>query len=311
MGFEYDLKSTSADVLTHAKAYARHADTKLVAVCDIREQAARNCAEQYNARAFTDAHQMMEESEPDIVSISTPDKTHLDFLELCLEYPVKAVWCEKPLAGPGQDPTALVEKYERSGKILAVNYLRRWEPAHERIRQYIADGKLGTIQKVVACYSKGFLHAGSHFIDLFLYWFGEMDSWTVLGRVADGFDDDPTLDLHIRFRNGPDVYLLGGNEAYYSLDEIDILGERCRVRVTDYSRTVQTYVPETFLLTRGPYLPASPETEETAFRTVMLVVLESILRAMQMGDSLPSQGKTALATLEWCRRIQESTTKTT
>jgi predicted dehydrogenase len=301
-----DLSSTEGEVYTHAKAYASHSETQLAAVCDIQPHVAEGCARTWGTEAFSDARSMLRDSRPDIISICTPDATHAEMLELCLEYPIRAVWCEKPLATTGQNVGPLVREYERRGILLAVNYIRRWDPEISRIGEAIRSGSLGKIQKAIAYYSKGFMHSGSHFLDLFLSWFGEAESWKVLDSFLDTFDEDPTLDVNISFASGANAYLIGLRDQCFSMDEIDLYGEKARVRIAAYSTAVEWYWPAVDVKTGIRILPTTADTKRTGLSTLMLRILDNLVRAIDAKESLLSTGRTALLTWRLCEKIQST-----
>lgn len=55
-----------------------------------------------HARAFTDFHAMVNESRPDAVVIASPTRTHLQYVELCIEAG-RHVFCEKPFLSPERE----------------------------------------------------------------------------------------------------------------------------------------------------------------------------------------------------------------
>lgn len=306
MGWRYDETGGEGTVLTHAKAYARNPSVALEAVCDLRRDAAESCADRWGGVPFTDSHRLLEECSPDLVSVCTSTESHLELLELCLGSSVAAVWCEKPLASVGQDPEPVVTAYEEAGKVLAVNYLRRWEPEHARVGLEIREGALGRVDKAVAFYSKGFLHSGSHFVDLFRSWFGEVADWEVLGTAVDVLEDDPNVDVLLRFEDGPAAYLLATDERSYSMDEVHLFAEEKRIRIADYSRSVLWYPRTRGSITGTPALGSEPEVRTTSMDRLMETVLDDIIGAVRSSSTVVSDGRTALGTFRVCERIATS-----
>lgn len=292
-----DAECADGVVLTHARAYEACAATELLAVCDVDREVAECCAAAHGVRAFTDVREMLDTCGPDMVSICTPDATHLDQLALCAEIPGKAIWCEKPVGVRGQSPVSVVERLEREGRLVAVNYMRRWEPEHVKLGEKLRAGAYGRIDKAVACYSKGLLHNGSHFLDLFMSWFGQPESWQVLGAAAGPQREDPALDVRLCFPGEVTAYLLAGNVEHYSQDEIDLWTEKGRVQITEYSRKIRFQSTE-FSKAAGKYKLTGPvERSDTSYDRLMLTILEDIVSALSRGTALPSTGRTALETL--------------
>jgi len=78
MGSEYSSDIQQSGVYSHAHAYSEHPNIELVAVCDADMRRAKACANRWGVPArFDDYREMLAVAKPDIVSICTPDETHL------------------------------------------------------------------------------------------------------------------------------------------------------------------------------------------------------------------------------------------
>lgn len=300
----YDEEAGPGIVNTHAKAYQLQPATELVAAADLDVQKARRFVARWGISAvYSDVAKMLSDEKPDIVSICTPDNTHSRMLEMCLDSrSIKAVWCEKPLADDVDKAEAIVRAYTHRGVVLAVNYTRRWDKELERIKIAIQQKELGTIQKVVVYYTKGICHNGSHAVDLFLDWFGQVTEMQVLGSHVDFVPDDPTVDARLLFGDIP-VYLLGVDEKEYTLFEIHILGTLGRVNVKRGGGT--------------EWFQRQPDSEFKGYRKLnlhdshclsndvqpMAIALQEIVHVALSGGTVRSNGESALATLGVCRQL--------
>ena len=306
----YDRETAPDAVYTHAKAYRLQSGTSLVAVADLDAGRAREFSAQWgNPVAYTDVSRMLAAESPDIVSICTPDDTHAAVLELCLDCPsLKAVWCEKPLTTDIVKAEQIVSAYSKRGIVLAVNYQRRWQPQMLRIKNALQRRDLGEVQKAVVYYSKGICHNGSHAIDLLLDWFGPPGSFQVRGSHVDFAADDPTVDALLQFGDIP-VYLIGVDERAYSLFEIQILGTLGRVNVRSSGREVEWYRVQAdaqfgdhrALCLQDNWIKTDPER-------AMAHVLQDMIKAVVTGQSVLSNGESALATLRVCCRLAAQAT---
>ena len=212
-------------VRTHALAYTRDIRTRLVAVGDIDSQRAKKFAKHWKADSYyTDIREMLDRSSPQIVSICSPDPTHLAVLEECLKHDsVKAAWCEKPLVTSYNQAKSIIRQYERSGKYLFVNYQRNYDPVINDYQTRFEE-ELGEVQKVTAFYTKGVLHNGSHIISLLVEWFGKAQEIEFLcGDLSSSKSCDPNVDALLKFKNFP-AYLIGLDKDAYSLFEIQCYG---------------------------------------------------------------------------------------
>ena len=302
----YDEQAGSDEaVRTHAKAYQLQPATALVAVADEDRRRAREFSAHWgNPAVYTDAAQMLASVGPDIVSICTPDDTHADLLELCLDCPsIKAVWCEKPLTTEVDRAEAIVSTYAQRGVVLAVNYQRRWDPEMQRIKRALQRGELGNIQKVVVYYTKGICHNGSHAVDLLLDWFGPPGEMQVLGSHLDFVADDPTVDARLLLGDVP-VYLIGADEREYSIFEMYILGTLGRVNVKNFGRETEWFRRQPDPLLEGyQELGSRGIVYVTETARAMAHALQEIVHAIFTRQPVRSNGETALTTLRVCREL--------
>lgn len=221
-------------IYTHAAAYAAHPDITLAAVCDINETKAAACASQWQVpHYFTDAEKMLSAIQPDIVSICTPDAIHADGIESALSIPsVKGILVEKPLAQEIARAARIIERAKQQGVVLLVNYNRRYAEGHQKIKRAIAAGQLGDIKKVSGYYTKGIMHNGTHWIDLARWLIGDIEAVQALApKRHDALD--PTVDVWFTFTNHAHGFLHGIEAENMSLFEMDIVGSKGRIRVTN------------------------------------------------------------------------------
>jgi predicted dehydrogenase len=242
---------------------------------------------------------MLDAASPDIVSICTPDDTHSDMLELCLNYSsVKAVWCEKPLAIEFKRAKGIVSEYKRRGVILAVNYSRRWDPQMQRIKKAIGKDELGKIQKAIVYYSKGICHNGSHAIDLLLDWFGLPTKMQVFRSKFDFVDNDPTVDAFLLMGEVP-VYFIGVDGREYSIFEMHVLGTSGRVDVKNFGREIEWFIRHAdYNFKCHRQLASKGVLYKTDCSFTMAYALKDIVDAISSGGRVLSDGESALITLK-------------
>lgn len=292
-------------VRTHAKAYQLQAATELVAVADQNDRRAHEFSVRWGAPAvYTDAAQMLAAVSPDLVSICSPEETHADLLELCLDSPsIKAVWCEKPLTTDVARSETIVQSYAERGPLLVVNYQRRWDSHMKRIKSALQRGELGTIQKVVVFYTKGVCHNGSHAVDLLIDWLGLPDEMIVFGSHVDFAADDPTVDARLLMGTVP-VYLIGADATEYSIFEIQILGTLGRVNVTHSGCQTEWFQRQSVPQMPGYRELRSPGTVyETDASNTIAHALDETIKAILTGEPVRSTGETALATQRVCQKL--------
>jgi len=131
----------------HARIYAGMPDVELVAVCDVREAAARELAARTGAAAYSDYRALLGRDDVDAVSVCTPDGLHREPCELALRAG-RHVLVEKPIATAVADAEAIVEAASRTGAILLVGHCLRFDPRYDQACQAAARGELGAIQTI-------------------------------------------------------------------------------------------------------------------------------------------------------------------
>lgn len=112
-------------IYSHTGGYVACGDTNLVAICDIDEAALAEAGDDLKIpprMRFTDVEQVLDRAKPEIVSISTPDDSHLILVQRCLlTESVRGVLCEKPVAHTAGHVEALVALANEVRKPVAVH----------------------------------------------------------------------------------------------------------------------------------------------------------------------------------------------
>ncbi len=129
---------------TYADALGRSADIRLLAVADVRREAAASLAESCGARAFASHREMLAALALDAVIVCTPPATHpaicLDLIGAGLH-----VLCEKPFAIDVEDARAMVAAARRAGVRLTMASKFRYVADVMRARSLVAAGTLGDV----------------------------------------------------------------------------------------------------------------------------------------------------------------------
>ena len=121
--------------------------TEVAAVCDIREDAGRERAEELEAPFYSDYREMLAEVKPEITVVMTPHYLHPQMAIDAMEAG-SHVLVEKPMAINAADADRMVAASKATGKLLAINLQQRLRPEVRLAKQMIQEGKLGTIQRL-------------------------------------------------------------------------------------------------------------------------------------------------------------------
>jgi len=123
----------------HARVWSEQPGARLVAVADTVAERARAGAERFGCSSFTDAREMLAMEDIDAVSVCTPDDLHRDPVVAALEAG-KHVLVEKPFATRVADCDAMMAAASRSGRILTVGHVLRFDPRYHLARQTVQRG---------------------------------------------------------------------------------------------------------------------------------------------------------------------------
>ncbi|HLZ60611.1 MAG TPA: inositol 2-dehydrogenase [Ktedonosporobacter sp.] len=119
------------------------ASAKLLMVADVREEAARNCAETYFIPHYTqDYHAVLEHPDIQAVIICSSTNTHATIIEQATQAG-KHIFCEKPIALDLATIDQALAKVERAGVKLQVGFNRRFDANYRRVRQAVVQGEIG------------------------------------------------------------------------------------------------------------------------------------------------------------------------
>jgi predicted dehydrogenase len=124
---------------------------ELVALCDLsqtrmnwyNEKLADNLDMAPRPTYFADQFdQMIAETKPDTVIVSTMDSTHHLYIVRAMELGCDVI-SEKPMTTDLDKLKAIYEAIERTGRSLRVTFNYRYAPAYTRFRQLVMDGVVG------------------------------------------------------------------------------------------------------------------------------------------------------------------------
>ncbi|GAA2662496.1 Gfo/Idh/MocA family oxidoreductase [Streptomyces lunalinharesii] len=113
------------------------------------ERQAQARAEHPQVRTVATAEEVLDRAAAgalDLIVLASPNKTHVPLATAALEAGV-AVVVDKPLAATAAEAEALAALADRRGLLLSVFQNRRWDNDFRTVRQLVADGALGEVQR--------------------------------------------------------------------------------------------------------------------------------------------------------------------
>lgn len=233
IGAFYD-NPKSENILTHAHAYLKHPNTKIVAFIDSDISKAQKAAEIWGGKYYTDIHKCLELEKPDIISLCAPTKYHFDLLIQIIDYNPKFIFLEKPICSTIDQSKEIMKRLKNNKIPVNVNYVRRFDPKlNEFLRNY-ESGDYGNYINGCAFYGKGISNNGSHCIDFILWFFKRIKSFINTQKIVDWKDDDPSFGVSFELEDNKYFYLLPADERHYSIIEFDLLFEKARIKLKQF-----------------------------------------------------------------------------
>jgi predicted dehydrogenase len=183
--------------------------------------------------------ELFHNASPEIVSIAVPTAFHDRIFFELIEYPVKAIFCEKPMSLLPETSEEMLREAYRKEILVAVNYTRRWQNSYKNVRQMVKEGKIGTLRAIHAFYPGQIYNIGSHLFDTI----------RMLGDI------EPVLISSVRVNEGPDPSLSGWilckGDVFISFSatgkredlifEIDLVGDTGRIRILQNGSVTEYY----------------------------------------------------------------------
>jgi predicted dehydrogenase len=133
----------------HVRVYRELDGVELVAVSDQNPETAAKVGSVFNAPYYTDYLKMIEECQPDLVTLAVPTDKHYKVGTELIERGVHLL-IEKPIASTLDEAVELVELAQKKGVILAVGHIERFNPAVIEMRRRVQEGMIGRIYNIHA-----------------------------------------------------------------------------------------------------------------------------------------------------------------
>lgn len=150
----------------HLSAYAANPGAKIVAICDVNGKRAQDVVDKYGAdKVFTDYRELLADPAIDAVSICTWNNTHAPISIAALDAG-KHVLVEKPLSRTVEEALAIEEAVRRSGKLLQVGFVRRYDPNVRMLQRFIDAGEFGELYYAKASTIRRLGNPGGWFSDV-------------------------------------------------------------------------------------------------------------------------------------------------
>lgn len=132
----------------HVQSVLRVPEAEVVALCDVQAEAVAQVAQRVPQLAglprFADYREMIAAVRPDAVIISIPHTLHFEAAAFALDNGVH-VQVEKPMACSAAEARGLIERRDRSGRVLTVGYQRHYQGDFRWVREAVTSGRYGPV----------------------------------------------------------------------------------------------------------------------------------------------------------------------
>lgn len=232
-----------------AQAYARACEkcenVSIVAIADIRPEAASAMAEGFGCQSFGSVEALTQKAKPDAAIVCTPPSTHLDVCLHLIERGIH-VLCEKPLTLDVRGATHMVEAARKAGVTLTMGSKFRYVDDVIRAKSIVTSGILGDIVLFENVFTSQvdmtlrwnsepsisgggvLIDNGSHSVDIVRYFLGPLAELQVVeGRRVQSLQVEDTVRILVRSVSG----VMGSIDLSWSINKeqpnyISIYGSR-------------------------------------------------------------------------------------
>lgn len=218
---------------SHAAGYEACERTEMEACSDLRADVMEQVGKRYGVakeKQYRDYKEMIDEEQPDIVSVATQPEHRADIVVYAAENGAKAIYVEKAFSSSMADADRMVEAVERNGVFLNMGTNRRWDPGYDAMVDVIESGRIGELKSVISHMNGTLFNTSSHVFDLLMRLNGDSDASWVQAWLPNGDElidgvhlvDDPVGQGTIQFANGVTAYAMNSGRGL----EVEAIGKK-------------------------------------------------------------------------------------
>ncbi|MBD3350485.1 MAG: hypothetical protein GF364_03265 [Candidatus Lokiarchaeota archaeon] len=202
-------------------------DVDMVAVCDIREKAAKKAATLSGADFYTDNYEEFIKQDLDAIVIATPHFLHAPQTILAAENEIN-VLCEKPMAITLKECDDMIRAANQNDIKLSIGFQHRFDEQYIKMKQAIDAGALGDIFQINLSFRKWrsemyyeqsthhwrgrwttegggvLINQAVHFIDLFQWLGGDIENIFASAKISrhEFQEVEDNVNAIVNFKNG-------------------------------------------------------------------------------------------------------------
>lgn len=297
-----DLPSSS-NVLTHAHAFMSVPGFSLLGFADASKDRAEAAVRRWGGCAGTVDDFFKRCGRIDVVSIASSDESHEAILRGLIGRPVGLVFCEKPLCTTLNEAAAIARAYARRRIPLAVNYSRRFIPEFETLRKRIAAGRYGAFLGGSGRYGKGFVHNGTHLIDMLRFLLGSVTPAKSLCVVRDHTPSDPSRTVMLTAAGGAPFFMMAVHQNCYTIFDTDLYFEKGRITIADSGSRIEESSIVADPVHTGYRILGKPSVQRTSLGTALKHAVRNLRGHLVSGMPLVCTADDAVEAIRICTRL--------
>lgn len=133
----------------HVRTYSEIDRVKLLAISDLDETKGKPMAEKYRCKYYKYYNEMLEKEKIDLVSIVVPTAFHEKVALDVIRNKVNLL-IEKPIAHSIEAAEKIINEAKKNKVKLAIGHIERFNPAVQKLKEMIDQGRLGEVTSVIA-----------------------------------------------------------------------------------------------------------------------------------------------------------------
>jgi predicted dehydrogenase len=230
----FALIGTGGIAQSYAQAFETSENAKLVAVCDVRLDAAKAMADRFRCGAFTTSQELIEQTPKlDAVLICTPPNTHEDMTTLFVKAGLH-VLCEKPFTLTQSSARRMTQAAQDAGVLITMASKFRYVEDVIKAKSLVTSGILGEIILFENAFTARvdmanrwnsnpeiagggvLIDNGTHSVDLMRYFLGPLgEVHCVEGKRTQGLAVEDTVRVFVRSTSG----VMGNVDLSWSINK--------------------------------------------------------------------------------------------
>ncbi|MDW7755095.1 MAG: Gfo/Idh/MocA family oxidoreductase [Brevefilum sp.] len=130
--------------VNHARVNWEIPEAELVGIADENEALASAVAKKYGTRAYTDYERLLDETQPDAVTLAVPTIFHHEIALRIIERGIPLL-IEKPIAFTLKEGQSIIDAARKNNVKLMIGHIERFNPAIIALKEQIENDELGRI----------------------------------------------------------------------------------------------------------------------------------------------------------------------